>query len=253
MHTVLITGGSEGIGLALAKCFARAGDRIIIVAKDMLKLTDAAHTLQKEYHARVSAASADLSVPGSASVLYEKYKDEGIDVLINCAGFGMTERCWDIPVLVDEAMVRVNDIAVMSLTKLFLKDMCAQGSGVILNVASTGAFQPGPYIASYYASKAFVLSYTRAIAREASEYGVHVQCLCPGPVDTAFYTKGGLRIPKGAMSADQCAAYAYKRLGSRKTVLVPGFINKAVRLIPVSWRMAYLARAKKKIIEEKAR
>ncbi len=253
MHTVLITGGSEGIGLAFARLFAADGHKVIIAAKDMMKLSDAVHMLQKEYHAKVKAAAIDLSVSGSGSVLYEKFKDAGVDVLINCAGLGYTEVSWQIPAAADEALIGVNNTALMTLTKLFLKDMCEKRNGIILNVASTGAFQPGPYIASYYASKSFVLSYTRAVAQEAREYGVHVHCLCPGPVDTAFYTKSGVPRPRTAMSAEKCALYAYKRLNGRKTVLVPGFLNKAVRLLPVSWRMRWVASNKKKLIEKKKR
>ena len=140
----------------------------------------------------------------------------------------------------------MNTASLMSLCKLFLKDFIAKGSGTIVNVASTGAFQPGPYIAGYYASKAFVLNYTKALYEEAKPYGITVCCLCPGPVDTDFYMKSGGRKPKLIMSAEKTAQIAYREIQKAKKVIVPCVLNKLVLVLPESVRVSYLRKTKLK-------
>lgn len=251
MTTVLITGGSEGIGLELAKLYASDGAQLILAARDPVRLFDARNELQKLYHARVDTISSDLSVPGSAKKLYESLSGREVDVLINNAGCGYTGYSWQIDAEAEEKMVQLNDASLMTLCKLFLADFTERRSGTIVNVASTGAFQSGPYIAGYYASKAFVLNYTKAIAEEAKEYGVHVCCLCPGPVDTHFYAKSGGRKPKGAMSAEKTAAIAWKGIQNNKKVIIPGFFNRLAMLVPQSIRTAYVRRSKLKNIRRR--
>ena len=250
MKTVLITGGSEGIGYELARLFAADGASLILCARNMMRLQEARTSLQNTFHVPVTLIAADLSLPGAAAKLYEKVKNGRVDVLVCCAGTGYTgdlisQKPEDL-----EKMILVNDNAAAVLTSLFLKDMCAERKGLILNVASTGAFQPGPYIAAYYASKSFILSFTKAAAREAALYGVKVSCLCPGPVDTAFYRKEGLKTPRFAMSASKCAAYAYRHMG-KKTVIIPGLLNRIVRFLPESWRTSYVMKQKKRILDRK--
>ena len=251
MSTVLITGGSEGIGLELAKCYAKNGFSLILCARNKVKLQEAKHEIQKDYHVRCETLSMDLSEAGSAHQLYERVKEKNIDVLINNAGTGFTGKSWEIPVESEERMVMLNDAALMSLCKLFLKDFIEKGSGTIVNVASTGAFQPGPYIAGYYASKAFVLSYSKALAEEAKEHGVHVCCLCPGPVDTDFYMKSGGKKPRFIMSAAKTAEIAYRKIAGHKTVIVPGFVNQLIRFLPQGIRMRYVKKSKLKNLRKK--
>lgn len=244
MHNVLITGGSEGIGFELAKLFVKDGNNVTICARNPVKLQDAKNELTTFNElSHVDCMAIDLSKPGASEELYQKMKKKEIDVLVNNAGCGYVGKSWHIDIEKEEQMVIVNDIACMSLTKLFLKDMCYNHEGTILNVSSTGAFQPGPYIAGYYASKSFVYSYTKAVHEEAKAYGVHVSILCPGPVDTDFYHKSGGKKPRGAMSAEKVAKYAYKNM-FHKNVIIPGFLNRIVRILPVSLRMKFIKKQK---------
>ena len=253
MSAVLITGGSEGIGLELAKLYAAAGNELILCARDRIKLHDAKHEVQKLYHVRCETISLDLSERNAAKTLYEQVKDRHIDTLINNAGIGFTGKSWEIPLEAEETMVRLNDEALLGLTKLFLNDFIQRGEGTIVNVASTGAFQPGPYIAGYYASKAFVLNYTKALAEETKDTGVHVCCLCPGPVDTYFYMKSGGKKPRFIMSAEKTARIAYEKIQKGRTVIVPGWINNLVRWLPLSVRIAYVKRSKLKSLKKKTK
>ena len=147
MSVVLITGGSEGIGLELAKCWAADGAQLILAALDPLRLFEARSELQNEYHVRVDTVQADLSEAGSAKKLYESVRDKNIDVLVNNAGSGYTGYSWQIDSETEEKMVQLNAASLMTLCKLFTADFIEKGSGTIVNVASTGAFQSGPYIA----------------------------------------------------------------------------------------------------------
>ena len=246
MTLALITGGSEGIGLELAKCFASDGTDLILTARDMEKLNQAKQLLEKTYAVHVTVISKDLSQPHAARELYEQLKDRNIDYVINNAGCGTADAAWRIPPEQDEAMIHVNITAVTVLTSLFLNDMLARNSGTIMNVASTGAFLPGPYIASYYASKAYVLRYTEAVAEEVRGSGVHVCCLCPGPAATSFYRKSRQKVPSFAMQAADCAAYAYAKMKSDQTVIVPGMTNRLLRLVPKKQAMYFVGKLKKK-------
>ena len=253
MRTVLITGGSQGIGFELARCFASEGASLILAARDPLRLADARTLLQNEFHVRVETVQADLSSCGEAEKLYDKVKDRNIGVLVNNAGCGYTGYSWQIDTEKEERMAVLNDVSLMTLCKLFLRDFTEKKEGIILNVASTGAFQPGPYIAGYYASKAFVLSYSEAIAEEAKPYGVRVYCLCPGPADTDFYMKSGGKKPKLIMSAEKAARYAYEHLDGNKTVLVPGISNKLARMVPKRIRTAFVRNSKQKNLKKRKR
>lgn len=246
MTLALITGGSEGIGLELAKCFASDGTDLILTARDMEKLNQAKQLLEKTYAVHVTVISKDLSQPHAARELYEQLKYRNIDYVINNAGCGTADASWRIPPEQDEAMIHVNITAVTVLTSLFLNDMLVRNSGTIMNVASTGAFLPGPYIASYYASKAYVLRYTEAVAEEVRGSGVHVCCLCPGPAATSFYRKSRQKVPFFAMQAADCAAYAYAKMKSGQTVIVPGMTNRLLRLVPKKQAMYFVGKLKKK-------
>ena len=245
MAKALITGGCEGIGFELAKCFAEDGIDVILTARDADKLRTAAAYLTSKYSVSVQTVIKDLAASGAPQELYEEVKDEDVQYLVNNAGMGTKGKSWEIPAEEDEKLISLNDTAVTILTKLFLKDMLKKDAGTIMNVSSTGAFQPGPYIASYYASKAYVYSYTLAVAEEVMDTSVHVCCLCPGPVSTGFYEKSGQKIPAIAMPADRCAAYAYEKMKQKKTVIIPGAANKLARMIPDAIAVKYVKNMKK--------
>lgn len=245
MEKVLITGGSEGIGFAFAKEYAKRHCHLYLAARNKERLSNAADHLRKQFSVPVEIIACDLAVDGAAQDLYRQLKSENIDVVINNAGCGYAGSALSIDIDADERMVHLNVISLMTLTKLFASQMAGRKHGTILNVASTGAFQPGPYIASYYASKSFVLSYTRAVKEEMKGSGVHVYCLCPGPVDTAFYQKSGGVRSRFYLSPDACAAYTLDHMKS-KTVLIPGHFNRMAMAVPSGMRMKYVAHQKKK-------
>lgn len=239
MKTVLITGGSEGIGFELAKCYAKDGWTIILAARNQKKLDTAKEILTKQFRVQTETVSIDLSEQGSAQKLYDTVKEMGYepDEVINNAGAGYAGTSWEIPVEEDERLVSLNDTAVMTLSKLFIKDMIEAQNGLIVNIASTGAFQPGPYIASYYASKAFVVRYSQAMNYEAAGTGVRVLAYCPGPVDTQFYKKSNGVRPPFYMSASQAAGYLYKHRNTKKDIMIPGLIGNLSNLLPARVRM----------------
>jgi short-subunit dehydrogenase len=236
VKTALITGGSEGIGYALAKESLKHGYHVILSGRVKEKLKRAQENLQKEYPACIDTIVCDLSEQGSARSLMDALKGRRIDLLINNAGYGLAGKSWETDPLKDEKMIQVNDASMMMLTRFCAEQMTERREGVILNVASTGAFQPGPYIASYYASKSFVLSYTKAVREELKPCHVRVYCLCPGPVDTAFYEKSGGKKPWLAMEADAVGRYAFAHMKG-KCLIIPGLTNRLVRLLPSGLRM----------------
>ncbi len=243
MAQVLITGGSSGIGLELAKRFAADGYDMILTASNEKKLLTAKKTIEDEYHVPVSAYVFDLSKQGEAEKLYEAVIEDGhvVDVLVNNAGIGTIGATEEIPLEKDEALMVLNMMAPVVLTKLFLKDMYAHKSGRILNVCSTGAYQPGPYTATYYASKSFLLSYTKAVRYEAKPHGVSVCALCPGTTATGFFERADSKTPSGAMSAEQVAAYAYKQFMRGKAEIIPGLAFRLMKLCPVPVKTAVIA------------
>ena len=243
MRKVLITGGTEGIGKAFGLFYASIGYDLLLVARHESKLIDVKNEIENAYGVHVEILVWDLSVIGSAQKLYDTVKDRKIDVLINNAGIGYTEQAWKIDIQKEENMVVLNDISLMSLTKLFFQEMKENKHGTILNIASTGAFQPGPYIAGYYASKAFVLSYTEAIYEEAKEYGMHVYCLAPGPVRTDFYAKSGGKSPRFAQSAEEVVLYTVKHM-KKNCLIIPGFSNRIIRILPTKIRVFFIKKIK---------
>ncbi len=188
--TVLITGGSGGIGLCLAREFASRGNDIILVSSNEERLGRAKAELDRDFNVDVSYIASDLASNGGADELYRKVSDSGktVDILVNNAGFGdyaeFVESDWEK----QERMVTLNITSLMHLCRLFGADMKKRREGRILNIASCAAFVPGPYMSVYYASKAFVLSFSEAIHEELKEYGVYVTALCLGPTNTGFTT-----------------------------------------------------------------
>jgi len=247
MAQVLITGGSSGIGLELAKQFAADGYEIILTASNADKLLTAKRIIEEKYPVQVSTYTFDLAKQGVAEMLYLAVKADGhvIDVLVNNAGIGTIGATEQIPLEKDELLMVLNMMTPVVLTKLFLKDMYARKSGRILNVCSTGAYQPGPYTASYYASKSFLLSYTKAVRFEAKKYGVSVCALCPGTTATGFFERADSKMPAGAMSAEQVAEYAYKQFARGKAEIIPGLAFRLMKLCPVPIKTAVIAMIKR--------
>ncbi|OPJ63813.1 SDR family NAD(P)-dependent oxidoreductase [Clostridium oryzae] len=247
MKYVLITGGTSGIGFELARNFERDGYEVVIVSSSSEKLQRTKQKLESEFGTRVLIYQQDMAILGAAAQLYNKIKEDNLEIsiLVNNAGLGLVGSTEKIDLQRDESMLLLNVVNLVELCKLYIADMYKRGNGKILNVASIGAFQPGPYTSTYFASKAFVLSYSRAIRYEAKNKGVQVCTLCPGATRTNFFAQEGTKTPESAMNAEVVARYAYKQFMKNKEIIVPGFINKMVRWVPERVRMITVAGMKK--------
>lgn len=230
--TALITGASGGIGYELAKLFARNHHNLVLVARSAEKLTQFASELQREFQVSAKAVPLDLTTPPAPQFLFAQLQREriAIDILVNNAGYGAFGEFAKLPAEEDLGQIQLNITALTHLTKLFLGPMLARKSGKILNVASTAAFQPGPLMAVYYATKAYVVSFSEALANELAGSGVTVTCLCPGPTDTGFQGRAGtantLLFRKARpMDAKTVARDGYRGLMAGKTLVISGFRN----------------------------
>ncbi|RZT24195.1 SDR family NAD(P)-dependent oxidoreductase [Fictibacillus sp. BK138] len=240
--TVLITGASSGIGLEFASLFAKDGYHLVLIARNESRLQEIADELKSKYGVNVTVAAKDLSLPESADELTSGLASAGIevDVLVNNAGFAaygpFNETSWKE----EKDMIQVNIMALTALTKQLLPGMIKRNSGKILNVASTAAFQPGPLMAVYYATKAYVLSFSEAVNYELRNTNVSVTALCPGATATNFEKRASLESSRlfqsGAMDARDVALEGYKALMDNKSLKIPGFKNNAlanlVRFLP---------------------
>ena len=237
----LVTGASSGIGEDLARVFAREGWDLVLVARSVEKL----HALAKELEAAHSTESlvipADLSEPSAPAAVWKALGDRPLDALVNNAGYGVAGAIAEVPFAPEIGMFQVNVMSLVALTKLVLPGMVKRNSGRILNVASTAAFQPGPFMAGYYATKACVLSYTEALAEELRGTGVSATCLCPGPTRTDFFRRADLEgvayISRlGLMSSRDVAELGYRAMMARKPLVIAGLMNRfmafSVRFAP---------------------
>jgi len=241
--TALITGASSGIGYELAKCFARDGANLVLVARDEAKLAQIASELRSPT-VSVKVIAADLARPVAPSEILDATRaaNIGVDYLVNNAGFGLGGSFAESDLQTELDMMQVNMVALVHLTRLYLPAMRLQGLGGVLNVASTAAFQPGPLMAIYYATKAFVLSFTEAIAEELRDTGVTATALCPGPTATGFQRRAKIERIRlvqskiGVMTAQQVAEIGYRAFLEGKVVVIPGLLNKigaqSVRISP---------------------
>jgi short-subunit dehydrogenase len=234
-ETALITGASSGIGLHLASEFARNGHPLVLVAPDQAQLERIATDLVYRYGNFVRVIPKDLQKQESAREIYIELQRSGItvDILVNNAGHGFRGLASELPIDVDISMVRLNIEAVLRLTKLFLPPMIERGEGRLLNTASIAAFEPGPMLAVYHATKAFVLSWSEALATELQDSGVTVTALCPGATDTDFFPKAGMIATRAfqgqnVMSPQEVARVGYEGLMRRQLFVVPGGMNKAL-------------------------
>ena len=193
-EVVLITGASSGIGLELARLFAADGAQLILTARSEDKLTRLAASLQSQHGTKTQVIVKDLSLPQADQQLFDEITRQGtqVDVLVNNAAFGARGDVADLPIQRQLDMLQLNVCALTRLTLLFLPGMSARGRGGILNVGSTAGFQPGPHMAMYYASKAFILSFTEALAEELRKTPLRVSCLAPGPTTTGFAAVAGM-------------------------------------------------------------
>ena len=227
--TALITGASGGIGAELARLFASDGFDLVLVARRKEKLIELKNELESAHKIKVSVFECDLSKDGAAMEVLAFTKEEAlsVDVLVNNAGFGDWGLFADCNLEKQNQMIHLNILALTELTRLFLPQMTARKSGRILNVASIASFMPGPKMSVYYASKAFVRSFTEALSVELKNSGVTVTALCPGPVATDFWDRaeaGSSKIFKSLIFADSkyIAKYGYKKLMKGKVLALPG-------------------------------
>lgn len=220
----LITGASSGIGRDMAIYLAEKGYDLILVGRDKQKLEE----LQNILKVNSQIIIADLSNDTKAKEVYVMTKNEDIDILINNAGFGAFGKFYETDLNNEIDMINTNLVAVHLLTKLFLRDMQKKNSGYILNVASSAAFGPGPLMATYYATKAYVNNLTEAINEELrrEKSNVVVCSLCPGPVDTNFNNVAGVHFGVKAMTSKEVAHYAIDSMFKKKVVIIPGFKMK---------------------------
>lgn len=232
--TVLITGASSGIGYELAKLFALHKHNLILVARNIGKLKELAEKLTMEHNIKVRVIGKDLCQPGAAQDVFNTVKSMQlhVDILVNNAGSGRVGLFHEMAMDNDLEMLQININALTEMTKLFSREMIKRNKGKILNVASTGAFSPGPFIAVYYAAKAYVLSFSEALYKELKPYNVSVTALCPGATKTNFAKLAGKRDLPGAMEAKDVARAAYNGVMRGKRVVVPGLANKILVRLP---------------------
>ena len=225
----LITGASSGIGRDMARYLSTLGYDIIAVAQNEERLK----ALQSELKTNVEIISMDLSKKENCINLYEKTKNENIDLLINNAGFGVFGTFDETDLEREISLINTNITAVHILSKLYLKDMIKKDSGRILNVSSIASFAPGPLMGAYYSSKAYVTSMTKGIYRELKKKksNVHISVLCPGPVATNFNNVAGVHFSIKELSSEYVAKYAIDKTLKNKLVIVPGLLNKIIRVL----------------------
>ena len=244
--TALITGASGGIGYELAKLFAKDHYNLVLVARSSDKLNQVASQLRQQFGLNVEAMALDLAEDQSVKMLFEHLKGEKleVDVLVNNAGFGVFGEFAEMPEEEVLGQVQLNVVALTHLTRLFLPAMIERRQGKIMNVASTAAFQPGPLMAVYYATKAYVLSFSEALANEVAGTGVVVSCFCPGATDTGFQKRAGIENSRlfkkiGAMNVETVARDGYRGLMAGKTLVISGTRNRlvaeSVRFAPRKW------------------
>lgn len=240
MHkdTVVITGASSGIGEALAELFAKGGHNLVLVARSEDKLRALAHRLASDTQAQVWVEAADLSRRGAAKKLASSLSEQGIDVdiLVNCAGVLEHGRFIDLSSTCQQDMIDLNVSGLTNMLTHFLPPMVQRGKGRVLNVASIAAFQPVPSLATYAATKAYVLSLTESLIEELAGTGVTVTALCPGVTATnmvasAQQKSGGLKIPDFMVGdAHDVAAQGYRACLKGEAICVPGAVNLAATL-----------------------
>lgn len=241
----LITGATFGIGYKLAKLFAADKYNLILVARNKKRLEQISNELTDKYNINVRTIEKDLAILNSAQEVFEEINQENLEVecLVNNAGFGNHGKFWETDLKTELDMIQLNITSLVHLTKLFLPKMIENRRGKILNVASTAAFQPGPFMNIYYATKVFVLSFSEALASELKGTGVSATTLCPGPTKTEFQSRAEInntRLVKtrimSFMSSEKVAKIGYNGLMNGKRLVIPGLMNRigviSVKFLP---------------------
>ncbi len=247
----LITGASSGIGASIARILSNKGYDLILVARRKTRL----NKLKSELSGNVTVIPLDISSTFNCMDLYNQVKDEDVEILINCAGFGVFGDFTETSLDKELDMIDTNIKGVHILTKLFLQKFTKLNRGYILNVASSAAFQPGPLMASYYASKAYVLRLDEALNEELRQVksSIKVCTLCPGPVDTEFNKVAKVQFSVKPLTSDFVAKYAIDKMFKGKTLIIPGFTMKLNyyfnRFLPkkLVLKIAYNIQSKKEV------
>ena len=249
----LITGASSGIGWELAKLFAADKSNLILVARNEARLNELAAALRAQHAIEVRVVVKDLALPTAPQELFDAVRALPVSILVNNAGSGWHGVFAGTELSQSLAIMHLNMEALVKLTHLFLQPMLTRRAGKILNVASTAAFQPGPMVNVYYASKAFVHSFSYALACELEGSGVTVTTLCPGTTHTEFFARGNFGPVRAAftMEARTVAVAGYRGLLRGKRVVIPGLTNKIAsalsRRLPVRWTAAVVRRLHKSV------
>ncbi len=256
--TALITGGSVGIGFELAQLFAADGYDLILVARRQDRLESAAILIEGKYRIKPVTIALDLTDAASPQQLLDSVNALGIEIefLVNNAGFGLGGQFSETSLDRELQMIQLNVTSLVHLTKLFMQPMIKRKHGRIMNVASTAAFQPGPLMSIYYATKAFVLSFSQAIDEELRNTGVSVTCLCPGPVHTEFAATAGLHETRlftqaSIAGAEDVARYGYRAMMKGKRIAIPGPLNKAMVQVERFLPRALITRVARKVQENR--
>ncbi|WP_404305510.1 SDR family NAD(P)-dependent oxidoreductase [Neorhodopirellula lusitana] len=232
MPTTLITGASSGIGLELTKLFAASGDNVVLVARSEDKLNDLASNVRSQHDITATVIPADLSTPDAVDHLSDQLRDRSleIDTLVNNAGFGMLGKFAEMSADRQTNMLMVNVVALTRLTRKLLPGMLKRKTGGVLNVGSIAAYQAGPNMAVYYASKAYVLSFTEALREEVAGSGLHITCLEPGATETGFGEDSGMgsldMFASQTMTAEVVAKAGYQGYRSNEDIVIPGWKNR---------------------------
>jgi short-subunit dehydrogenase len=251
--TALITGASGGIGYELAKLFARDSYNLVLVARSADKLAQLASELEKAYQIRATVVAIDLSQQNGPDQVFAVTQNAGIevDVLVNNAGFGQFGFYVETDLQEELGQIQLNIVSLTHLTKLYVRPMVERRHGRILNVASTAAFQPGPLMAVYYATKAYVLSFSEALSNELRGTGVTVTCLCPGPTATEFVKRASMDMMKTPyMDAKTVAEIGYRAMLKGRPTVIAGKMNwlvaQSTRLAPRAWTAAIARKLQEK-------
>ncbi len=233
----LVTGASSGIGSEFAKLLAADGVNLVLTARNEVRLQEVKKALEAAHGVKAIVVARDLSDPETPAQIFAVLEQAGVcvDVLINNAGFNVHGEFAGSDLDQELAMIRLHVSAVTHLTKLFLRQLPTETDGMILNVSSVAAFVPGPYVSVHFATRAYTLSFSEALSRELKTRGVHVTCLCPGPVRSAFFERAGMQhvrlasgCPMKLMDAQDVAAIGYDALKRGKRIVIPGVRNRLV-------------------------
>lgn len=225
----LITGASSGIGYDISKYLSKLGYDIIAVGRNRERL----EALKAEIDTDIQIITADLSIKKNCISLYKQIRSQKIDILINNAGFGLLGEFYKTDLNKELEMINTNIVAVHILTKLFVRDMIKRNKGYIMNVASIAGFMPGPFMSTYYSTKAYVLRFSQALSRELKRKNskVSISVLCPGPVNTRFNKTANSKFSMRQLSSSYVAKYAIDNLLKNKLIIVPGLDIKLVRFL----------------------